>query len=488
MNADSNTNLLSTLDAAKFAGCTPGYISKLCKSGKLAGVQRDSQWYVDQAVLEQYLAEAQARKEALRAQLSKEREAEYRSRTLLSTQEASALTGYTTGYVAKLRRDGKVEGERIGNEWRVKRASLEAFVRENEAQKEAQRAALAQAREAEYREANLGMQELGVRDQVSGEEREAGIRDQVSGGGAEEQEAGVRDQVSENAEAPAEVLAPAAASAIVAPIAVAETEAAVPVTQISPASAAAPTLQDDADEQREVGAVVPFVLPTIAGASWLSHLRRNAVSVGVALLFILGGSAAVASEPFLHSFVASIQAPAPIPVATSMGIPTYGTVSTSTASSTGNGTSALPPGAHVTLSYPTYHDTYNNSYHNTYQTIVNGVSQDSLNQALTSMRTSLLSQVAGMIQPVSNQVATNVTTIQEVNMIQKLDNLILTNPQISDASITGSSNFSGNSVTATNGTFTNLTAGTTTISGPVAINSSATTTITGRSTSRAATT
>jgi hypothetical protein len=120
--------------------------------------------------------------------------------------------------------------------------------------------------------------------------------------------------------------------------------------------------------------------------------------------------------------------------------------------------------SHTTLtSYPTY------------TTIVKGVSEDTVQQSLASLRADVLATVAGMIQPVATQTATNVTTIQQVNMIQDLSNLIVRNGSFRGGTFDGGSLTNGISVTATTGTFDNLIGGTTqlattTIVGPLVVN------------------
>ncbi|MCR4333534.1 MAG: helix-turn-helix domain-containing protein, partial [Patescibacteria group bacterium] len=63
----------------------------------------------------------------------------------------------------------------------------------------------------------------------------------------------------------------------------------------------------------------------------------------------------------------------------------------------------------------------------TYTTVVQGVSKDFVSQSLASLRSDLLATISGQVQPVRTQTATNASTIQYVNMIQKLDSLTVTN-------------------------------------------------------------
>ena len=110
----------------------------------------------------------------------------------------------------------------------------------------------------------------------------------------------------------------------------------------------------------------------------------------------------------------------------------------------------------------------------TYTTVVRGVSEDFMNQSLASLRTNLLATVAGMVQPIYTQTVTNATTIQQVNMIQDLSNLIVRNGDFRNSIFD-----SGVRVSATSGNFTTLVGGTTslgstTITGLVATNATTT--------------
>ncbi|MFA5996775.1 MAG: helix-turn-helix domain-containing protein, partial [Candidatus Paceibacterota bacterium] len=111
-------------------------------------------------------------------------------------------------------------------------------------------------------------------------------------------------------------------------------------------------------------------------------------------------------------------------------------------------TRAVPSGTQpvTTLSYPTY------------TTVVRGVSEDFVNQSLASLRTNVLATVAGMIQPVSSQVVQNITTIQQLNRIDSLHDLVVQNGDFRNSIFDN-----GIRVNARDGYFDNLTAGTTTL-------------------------
>ncbi|HUY62269.1 MAG TPA: helix-turn-helix domain-containing protein, partial [Candidatus Paceibacterota bacterium] len=119
------------------------------------------------------------------------------------------------------------------------------------------------------------------------------------------------------------------------------------------------------------------------------------------------------------------------------------------------------PSSHIAISYPTY------------TTVVNGVSQTQLDQSLAALRMNILNAVSGMIQPVASQTATNVTTIQQVNMIQNLSDLTA-----HDATINGNSIFNGSYVQANVGRFAQLYA-TSTATKSLAVTGTATTTFGG---------
>ncbi|MFZ3043823.1 MAG: hypothetical protein WA058_01810 [Minisyncoccia bacterium] len=94
----------------------------------------------------------------------------------------------------------------------------------------------------------------------------------------------------------------------------------------------------------------------------------------------------------------------------------------------------------------------------TYTTLVQGVSENYVTQSLVSLRNDILGTVAGMVQPVAYQGATNATTIQYVNMIQRLSDLIVVDGDFQGGTFTGGKITNAISVSATNATFTNLVA------------------------------
>src|SRR3989338_379435 len=73
----------------------------------------------------------------------------------ISANDASALSGLTRDYVARLCRGGKMSGKRIGKNWYVENASLRSFLVGQEYSKSLRRESLARERVQEYRAADV---------------------------------------------------------------------------------------------------------------------------------------------------------------------------------------------------------------------------------------------------------------------------------------------------------------------------------------------
>jgi len=69
----------------------------------------------------------------------------------IPTKVAGELSGYTSDYLARLARSGKVIGKRVGHSWFIDKHSLELFLSQQEDRKNEYVRALAREREAEYR-------------------------------------------------------------------------------------------------------------------------------------------------------------------------------------------------------------------------------------------------------------------------------------------------------------------------------------------------
>ena len=70
---------------------------------------------------------------------------------LITTKDAGELSGYTSDYLSRLIRSGKISGKKIGHSWLVDKESLTRFLDEQGDRKIDYARALARAREIEYR-------------------------------------------------------------------------------------------------------------------------------------------------------------------------------------------------------------------------------------------------------------------------------------------------------------------------------------------------
>src|SRR3990167_1240445 len=73
------------------------------------------------------------------------------NKNFISTKVSGELSGYTSDYLARLARSGKVVGKRVGHSWFIDRESLGDFLNQQGDRKIDYARALARAREAEYR-------------------------------------------------------------------------------------------------------------------------------------------------------------------------------------------------------------------------------------------------------------------------------------------------------------------------------------------------
>src|ERR1035437_104452 len=72
-------------------------------------------------------------------------------KNLISTKDAGELSGYTSDYLARLARSGKIIGKRIGHSWFIDKDSLSLFLSQQGDRKVEHSRTLARTREAEYR-------------------------------------------------------------------------------------------------------------------------------------------------------------------------------------------------------------------------------------------------------------------------------------------------------------------------------------------------
>jgi hypothetical protein len=77
------------------------------------------------------------------------------TKNVLSTKEASELSGYNADYLGSACRAGKIKAEHIGRQWFIDRASLVAFITEQDTRKKEIIETLSRARTVEYKEASI---------------------------------------------------------------------------------------------------------------------------------------------------------------------------------------------------------------------------------------------------------------------------------------------------------------------------------------------
>src|SRR3989338_11074906 len=68
----------------------------------------------------------------------------------ISANEAGISAGFTRDYIARLCRDGKISGRRVGKHWYVEQASLKNFLVTQEYAKSRRSESLAEERVREY--------------------------------------------------------------------------------------------------------------------------------------------------------------------------------------------------------------------------------------------------------------------------------------------------------------------------------------------------
>ncbi|MDP2655141.1 MAG: helix-turn-helix domain-containing protein, partial [bacterium] len=81
-------------------------------------------------------------------------------KNFIPTKEAAELSGYTSDYLARLARSGKISARRVGHTWMVDSESLTSFLDQQGDRKVDYARALARAREKEYRALNSPVQQV----------------------------------------------------------------------------------------------------------------------------------------------------------------------------------------------------------------------------------------------------------------------------------------------------------------------------------------
>jgi hypothetical protein len=119
---------LTTIEASSKYHRSPNYIWQLVTSGRVDGYKKGRDWFIYEDSLQTFLAQVSSpgRKKGP----SKKREirhTEQGDRVLLSTAEASAISGYRQDSLLRLLRSGRIEGERSGRSWVIYEDSLLAY-------------------------------------------------------------------------------------------------------------------------------------------------------------------------------------------------------------------------------------------------------------------------------------------------------------------------------------------------------------------------
>jgi len=124
-------SVLTTAEASAKSGLTREYISRLLQTGRIEGTKPwGSQWMVYEDSLAAFLAQPRTPgREGPRGPRKKRelRHTEQGERVLLSTAEASAISGYRQDSLLRLLRAGRIEGEREGRTWLIYEDSLLAY-------------------------------------------------------------------------------------------------------------------------------------------------------------------------------------------------------------------------------------------------------------------------------------------------------------------------------------------------------------------------
>ena len=138
------------------AGYTTDYVTKLARDGKITGEKIGRQWYVDPGEVLRYARQAKKAHLARKKELRAERKAEYRAHTKSDTEHsvfqakgkrpllvadreqlvpapiAALRAGYSTDYITKLAREGKIAALKIGRQWYVDLATVKTFAQQTE--------------------------------------------------------------------------------------------------------------------------------------------------------------------------------------------------------------------------------------------------------------------------------------------------------------------------------------------------------------------
>ncbi len=117
-------SVLTTIEASNQSGLSHNYIWQLLHSGRLEGIKQGRDWLVYEDSLREFLAHP--RTSGPRGPIRKRVviHQEQGDRVLLSTSEASTISGYHSDHLLRLLRKGVIAGEKTGRNWLIYEDSL----------------------------------------------------------------------------------------------------------------------------------------------------------------------------------------------------------------------------------------------------------------------------------------------------------------------------------------------------------------------------
>lgn len=124
----SDRRLLSTTDASKLSGFSKIYIQYLARTGRVEGAKLGGHdWLIYEDSLKAFLAQPRSKGRKGPRKQREIRHTEQGERVLLSTAEASAISGYRQDSLLRLLRSGHIEGEKVGRTWLIYEDSLLSY-------------------------------------------------------------------------------------------------------------------------------------------------------------------------------------------------------------------------------------------------------------------------------------------------------------------------------------------------------------------------
>lgn len=118
---------LTTIEASNQSGLSHSYIWQLLRSGRIEGKKIGRDWLVYEDSLQAFLTQPRSpgRKGPRKRRI--EKHDDQGNHILLSTAEASDLSGYRQDYLLRLLHKNQLEGEKSGRTWLIYEDSLLAY-------------------------------------------------------------------------------------------------------------------------------------------------------------------------------------------------------------------------------------------------------------------------------------------------------------------------------------------------------------------------